>query len=141
MIDKRFDIENLYHNGPKIVVFISPSEAICNHYRSRGMVPPSVEVTAMIDTGASDTVIGPSIVEKLKLKTNKTRDVDTAAGTKEVDIHTVCITFKDFTAKFQIYPTCQPINEKNFQVLLGRDILLSGGLIYDGENNFFRLRL
>lgn len=142
MIDNKYNIENLYQNGPTLEVVIFPPEDTCLLYNERGIFPPSVRATAMIDTGASDTVIGPSIVERLNLTPEKSsQKSNTAAGIKETKVYRICVGFKDFTAKFGVYSLGQPINEEDIQVLIGRDILQNGGLIYEGEKNFYRLRL
>ena len=142
MVDKKFYIENMWHDGPTLEVVIFPPEDTCILYNKRGMVPPSVKATAMIDTGASDTTIGPSIIERLELTPEKhLKKSNTASGVKETKVYRICVGFKDFTAKFGVYSLGQPINEEDIQVLIGRDILQNGGLIYEGKNNFYRLRL
>ena len=134
-------IPNLRQTGPVCSVKIGMS-AVAKEILSDqgGHVPVSIEVTALIDTGASATCVNPKIIKLLGLIPRGVTHIATpSTAAHPCDVYDVSLHFPNGV----IVPTIQvleaPLEGQNIQCLIGRDVLVHGILIYIGYANQFSL--
>lgn len=100
----------------------------------------SVKMDAMIDTGASHTVIRDDIPEKLGL--NQVGEISantpSTAGVRCYQ-YAVDMMLPDNVRIQNIIVSAMPLEDQPIQCLIGRDILAKGVLIYIGYVNQFTL--
>ncbi len=137
-------------NGPLVNAAISVSKVRSDALQlEKRPIPPPVNVRALIDTGASGSCIDPSIRTQLGLTPTGTTKAH-SPGTKkdaphDVDQFDVGIFIPGLTATSRAFyiPTVQvmefDLDHQGFQVILGRDILTSCVLIYEGQAGLFTL--
>jgi hypothetical protein len=110
-------------------------------------VPTPVVVKALVDTGASHTVVDASILKSLGIEPKriaKTITPTTGATphrchTYDVAIHIPLGTASSLFSKLAWEVTCLELKHQGFEMLLGRDILAEGILIYDGKAGTFSM--
>ena len=102
-----------------------------------------VNLNAMIDTGASHTVVRTDIIEGLQLKS--VGEIRTATPSTDGDLET-CLQYLvniQFKPNGVIVPniviSAMPLKHQPVQCLIGRDILAQGTLFYNGYMNTFTL--
>lgn len=103
-------------------------------------VPRPVLGVALVDTGASRTVVDAEAVEQLGLSPIGVADFNTAAGPSSRPVYPARLEFPaletqiDFSSIGGVDLTGQtlPDGETQFVCLIGRDILSRGVLIYNG---------
>src|SRR3954468_2234166 len=81
-------VPNLVDAGPLIEILVSPSRAFVDGLRSAdpgATVAAPVRATAMIDTGASGTVVKPRIIAALGLRAVGTVPIHTPSTTQPLD--------------------------------------------------------
>jgi predicted aspartyl protease len=134
--------------GPLIHAFIGVSEP--RHgalVKAKLPVPQAILVKALVDTGASHTVVDPSVLTPLGLSPRriaKTITPTTGATpakclTYDVSIHVPLGTATALFSKNAWEVTCLDLKHQGFEVLLGRDILADGILFYDGKAGTFTM--
>ena len=107
---------DLYREGATIAIEFSIPDELAASLRKQGTaVPQPVARTALIDTGATVTVIDPEVARRLRLNPADVGEVETAGGTEEW------------------------LRENT--ILIGRDILSYGTLTYRGSDGSFTLDL
>ena len=135
--------EGLLKEGPRLEVRFLISSGLEDKYKAEGKpLPEPVVVNALIDTGASVSVIQKSIPEKL--------------GLTPVGVTNICTPSSKDHQCYQYFmrmhiPTHQltyegifigaPLDGQNISCLIGRDILKDGMLIYIGVSNLFTFSL
>ena len=127
----------LFHQGPHIAISISATkfELAGQHL---GFEFPVLSVRALIDTGASVTVINPEIAANCKLRyTGRARIIAVGGEPGEYREHAAAISFPgttlpDFDAIRVV--ACPIIRQPYFSCLIGRDILRNWLLRYDGRS-------
>lgn len=130
--------------GPIVEVFIAPSRALVDAMRASDPNMPEPEpfrATAMVDTGASGTVVNPQIIEALNLNPIGTIPIHTPSTTAPLvceQFHVDVIFPNDVTFSDAVV-ICAPLGMQNIQCLIGRDILQTGLLTYIGFLNQFTL--
>jgi len=108
-------------------------------------IPPIVKVNALIDTGASGTVIEEKVLHQLGLTPTGAINIFTPS-TKGTPV--TCMTYDVFLGLY--HPTFSLLNGnfpvvasdfsgQSIQALIGRDLLKQCVLIYNGDNNTFTL--
>lgn len=128
-------------NGPIVEIQLWVSDALQNVLISANQaVPQPIRATAMIDTGASRTVITPSIVQSLSIQPVGVAHMITPSTTTPVPCHEydVRILFPSNVITPTIAIEASLIGQ-HIQCLIGRDILSRGVLIYIGYTNTFTL--
>lgn len=134
-------LANLRTEGPLCQVRIGVSDPVAEELQKENKpVPNPVEVTAIIDTGASGTVINPSIVENLGLVVRGTIDISTpSTKTHPCNLYDISLLFPN-RVRISLIPVIEaPLEGQNIQCLIGRDVLAMGVFIYVGYNNTFTL--
>ncbi|MCY4150630.1 MAG: hypothetical protein OXE94_00120 [Aestuariivita sp.] len=136
--------ETLIEVGPSIPVVITVAEEVQQAYSDRGETPPEpVNGFALIDTGASVTCFDVDAAQKARLPqisvskmtsaTHSNQTVPTFAGT------VVCPTFNINVEEGMGANLSAQGN--NLVALIGRDLLQSAVLIYNGPDGHFSLSL
>jgi len=103
---------------------------------------PSVLLKALIDTGASGTLVQTSVVERMGLSPFDTALLTTPSTTQPLRrrLYRVRIVFSK-TVAFETNIVEGPLIGQNVQCLIGRDILEHIVFTYDGPNSRFSLSL
>jgi len=136
-------------NGPIVQAAILVSAARREALESSGIpIPTAQRIVALIDTGASVSVVDPSVLAALDL--NPTGDLDIHTPSTEG----ISVKASTYDVQFGIYAirpgdphfvseTVQVASavlaNQGIHALIGRDILASCVLIYNGADGYFTL--
>jgi gag-polyprotein putative aspartyl protease len=123
--------------GPHIAILISATRLELDEGRAVGLEFPELPVRALIDTGASLTVINPQIATTCKLKQTGYQMINAVGGEAgEYPEYAAAISFPgtrlpglDATRVV----ACPIIRQPFFSCLLGRDIMRKWLFTYDGR--------
>ena len=137
-------------NGNLLVVaFVGVSEAKRQALVAAGQpIPPPVQIQAIIDTGASDLCVDPSVLSQLGLTPTGVAQVNTpSSGTVPVqqELYDVSFFIPASTAQvplsIQTMPalSCELLVAQGFHALVGRSVLKGCLLTYDGQAGLFSL--
>jgi len=134
-------LPDLRRSGPVCRVRIGLSEPTTNLFRQQGKaIPAPVEITALIDTGASGTAVKPEVIQQLHLTP---RDVTTictpSSAAHPCNVYDVSLVFANGVGLPVITVIEVPLEGQVIQRLIGRDVLAHGILIYSGYTNTFSL--
>jgi predicted aspartyl protease len=133
-------ISDLKKVGPVIEVTVTPS---VNFLQKTGVNLSDAKATkllAMIDTGASGTVISKGIADKLGINPVGTALVNTPSSENvSCNQFDVQILLPENISFSSIVVIETPLQGQHIQCLIGRDILQKGILIYTGYENSFTL--
>jgi predicted aspartyl protease len=127
----------LQKDGPRIFNEISAPSYDIEEGLAVGLeFPPPFGITAIIDTGASLTVVNPEVAERCKLRATGFATVASIEKTGKYNQHAAWIKFpktklKDFDG---IPVVACKISQQPYSCLIGRDILRNWLLTYDGGN-------
>lgn len=131
-------IPNLQFAGPLLQVKVDLPQAL-KDVRAISPEPQPLQVQAMIDTGATGTVIKAKLIEGLKLKPVGVVTINTPSSTGvKCNQYFVKLLLPN---NVQIEATVigAPLKDQHIQCLIGRDILRHGVFIYTGYINQFTL--
>jgi predicted aspartyl protease len=134
----------LLSEGPHIEILISTTRLELEEGRAIGLEFRELSVHALIDTGASLTVINPQIASTCKLLQTDWNRVTTVGGMAgRYPAYAAAISFPstDLPA-FDVIGVvaCPIIEQRFFACLIGRDILKKWQLTYDGPDGEFEIR-
>lgn len=135
-------IANLTQVGPIAEVLVGPSQALAKALQVKGSaVPQPIRVTAMVDTGASSTVITPSVVQALGVQPVGVQQMSTPSTQQPVVVHQydVSLHFPNGVTVHGARALEAPLGGQHIQCLIGRDVLQHGVLIYIGYARQFTL--
>jgi len=135
-------------DGPVIITFISVSRISREIMLAQGKaVPNSVQLRALVDTGATYTCIDSSVVARLNLVRTGTMGVltpTTGAIPQLLPQYDVDLQFVSPTS--QVLPPLEDVSvleaalsAQGIQALIGRDILARCLFVFDGPANSFSL--
>ena len=98
-------------------------------------------ITTLIDTGAHTSVLNPGIVRQLGLRTVGVAPINTPSTLAPLLCNRfhVNIYFPDGFVVENVFVIEAPMGGVPYQCLLGRDVLSSGTLVYEGKRNRFSL--
>ncbi|MCX7424860.1 MAG: aspartyl protease family protein [Planctomycetia bacterium] len=104
-------------------------------------IPQTQVVRALIDTGASCSAIDPGVIQALELTPTGTASIhtpSTGVGSHECNLYDVALFILMGSAQVHIASLTAPVIEaklagQGFDVLIGRDVLSQGLLVYDGK--------
>ena len=128
----------LLAEGPHIEICISTTRYEFNEGISVGLEFMELSVHALIDTGASLTVINPQIAKTCKLLQTDWKDLTAVGGmTGRFPANAAAISFPHTSLpRFDSVRVvaCPIIKQPLYSCLIGRDILRKWRMIYDGPN-------
>lgn len=119
----------LAHIGPFIQVSITHPRIVQDQLKAQNKDTPTVPVRALIDTGASSSAISPKVAETLNLVQTGFQKVASVHDEQDRPVYYGFIIFPWGSGKEIPLVTCAL---KNFDCLLGRDILMHWHLTYHG---------
>lgn len=133
-------IPNLQTVGPVVDVHLAVGSSVEAALKASGQTIPSpVQLTAMIDTGASGTVIRQGLANQLGLHPVGVTAITTPSSTN-VPCYEYVVQLV-FPNNVVVGTTAieAPLQGQHIQCLIGRNVLAHGVLIYIGYNNLFSL--
>ena len=136
------DVPNLEQSGPLMEIQIAPSSPVVEFLRSNDdEVPTPIRCAAMIDTGASSTVIREGIAQQLNLNPRGSVNIATPSCAQyPCNTYDITMLFPATKVAIQIVTVVEaPLSGQNIDCLIGRDILKRSILIYEGYSNRFIL--
>lgn len=134
--------------GPLIHAYIGASAPRLGALKKAGIaLPPPVVVKALVDTGASHTAVDPTVLQALGLNPRRIAHTITPSTgatphkcqTYDVSIHVPLGTATALFSKMAWEVTALDLKHQGFEVLLGRDVLSEGLLVYDGKAGTFSM--
>jgi hypothetical protein len=141
-------VSNLQAIGSIIEVEISPSASAMQAMQTAGIAAPSpIKISALIDTGASQSVIQCGLPQKLALFPVGTQLVNTPSSHNfPCDQYLLRLMFFPTAGlmvpvTFDAVFTEAPLKGQKIQCLLGRDFLANAVFTYIGPTNTFVLSL
>lgn len=135
-------VGDLLVGGPVVQIFVGPSTALAESVAARDVtLAVPVQVTALVDTGASGTVLNPEIIRRLGLSPVGTALIHTPSTTVPVQCnrYQVNVYFPHDVVVEDVVAIEAPLGGQSIQCLIGRDVLRNGLLIYVGHANQFTL--
>lgn len=133
-------------SGPILEVYIGISDARRQALTKAGQPAPMLErMMGLVDTGASGTCVDPVVIKKLGLSPTGTVPIHTpSTAGKAHTCYQYDVSFGLYHAKGSMFHATVPVIEtelstQGFHVLIGRDVLASCLLIYDGAASSFTL--
>lgn len=142
--EKKLSPELLKITGAKLDIEIFLPEILASQYTQKGIpLPAPITGKALIDTGASISAVDVKMInEQFNLPTMGITEVLTPSGVKENRyIYPISLSFPGTSLpKVSLLPTvgCD-LAQQNIVALLGRDILSSFILIYNGPGAYISL--
>jgi predicted aspartyl protease len=131
---------NLRRLGPVIEVQVGMTSAEETAARAVGdPVPAPLTVAALIDTGASHTVLQQNLAAQLGLKPVSSSAFRTASSASAVYHQYTIRLFFPHGVEIEVLAVEMPLQGQHIQCLLGRDVLADGVLVYLGQSNMFSL--
>lgn len=117
--------------GAFIKVIITHPRIVQENFKQQGKSVPTVNVNALIDTGASGTVITPHVADQLGLVHTGFQRVSSVQDEQQRPVYYGFIIFPWGGGKEIPIVSC-PL--KKFDCLIGRDILLHWHFTYNGPD-------
>lgn len=131
-------IPNLQFAGPLLQVKIDLPQAL-KDIKAISPEPQPLQVQAIIDTGATGTVIKAKLIEALKIKPVGVVTINTPSSTG-VKCHQYFVKLLlPNNVQIEAAVIAAPLKDQHIQCLIGRDILRHGVFIYTGYINQFTL--
>jgi predicted aspartyl protease len=133
---------NLVGAGPLVEVAVGPTQALVDSLKSKGVdIPKTVKAIAMIDTGATGTVISPAVTGALGIRPVGVTQMSTPSTNKPVDVlqYNIRLLFPNGVSVENIVAIQAPLAGQHIQCLVGRDVLRHGVFVYIGYANQFTL--
>lgn len=132
----------LQRDGPTIRIVISNPSIELKEARAVGLeFPQALEINALIDTGASVTVINPEVAVNQKLRHTGFASLVAAGSSGRYSEYAAAIGFPDTSLKGvdPIRVVACPIVRQPVSCLIGRDILRRWLLTYYGQTGRVRI--
>jgi len=133
-------VPNLQGVGPIVEVGLTVGSIIEEVLAREHQNPPTpVQATAMIDTGATRTVVREEVVRELGLNPVGLTLINTPSSTNvECWEYLIRILFP-YRVVIESVAIAVPLQGQHIQCLIGRDVLRHGVFIYTGYDNTFTL--
>ncbi|MFH0926060.1 MAG: retropepsin-like aspartic protease [bacterium] len=119
--------------GAFLQVSITHPKSVQQDFQKKGESTPTLTIKAMIDTGASGTVITPKIAESLKLIHTGYQNVLSVQDEQKRPVYYGFIIFPWGRGK-EIPMIACPLKGGSFECLIGRDILMHWHFTYNGTD-------
>ena len=140
----RPNASKLLIEGPHIEILISTTRPELQEGQALGLEFRELSVHALIDTGASLTVINPQIATTCKLLQTDWNRITTVGGMAgRYPAYAAAISFPGTDLPgFDVIRvvSCPIIEQRFFSCLIGRDILRKWLMTYDGPNGQVEIR-
>lgn len=124
----------LREKGAIIPVNITHPRAVASKLSEEGKPIPSIRCNALIDTGASLTVISPRIADELKLVQTGFQKITSVQDQQDRPEYYAFVQFGWGTGKEVPVVSC-PLNG-GFDCLIGRDIMMHWNFTYNGRDGY-----
>lgn len=134
-------LPNLVQSGPILELFLSiPDELRDVLEKNKEPIPKPVKLMAMIDTGATGTVIAQDIIDRLSINPISTRLMNTPSS-ENVQCYTyqTLLTIPQNKIRINAEIIAAPLKGQHIKCLIGRDILQYCVFTYIGYINQFTL--
>ena len=133
-------VPNLERLGPITEVVLGPSVPFLRAMGANYTEIKTTKVVAMIDTGASSTVISQGIAESLGINPVGITSIHTPSSTNvQCYQYDIQVNFANNVSITSLVVTEAPLQGQHIQCLIGRDLLQYAVLIYTGHDNSFTL--
>lgn len=131
---------NLQLNGPVVDLHIAVGAPVEDALKRSGQdVPEPIQISAMIDTGASRSVITETLAQQLGLNPVGLVYINTPSSTGVRCCEYIVRLLFPNRVMCEATVIEAPLKHQNIQCLIGRDILSHGVLVYVGYTNTFTL--
>lgn len=133
-IKKNVDIpprDILFHKGAFIEVIITQPESVHQKLMNLGKPIKDIKVNALIDTGASYSIITPSIATQIELIQTGISPITSVQNTQNQPVYFGRLIFpwgKTFDAQLSACPIT------GYDCLIGRDVLINWHFTYNGSD-------
>lgn len=136
-------IEEFRRRGPVLPVQVGIPTALAKQMEAEGQTPPPPEeIPALVDTGASITAINIETAQRLGLQATGSMQIGGATGSANQPVYAAMLKIPDPFIEFDpIQVAGAQLSGTPFQMLIGRNILCSMMLSYDGRKGRFSLIL
>lgn len=133
--------ELLRTSGPIMPIHVGLPDNVAQALRAQGDTPPAPEeLNALVDTGASITAIRVDVAARLGLPPTGSVGLAGVGGTSQQTLFGSRIYFPDSGLTFDAVPLVgSPQQFPGFDVLIGRNLMCSMVLTYDGPRGRFSL--
>lgn len=131
--------EGLGVNGPRMSVQLEVSTALAKYLGAQNKpVPPPVAGQALIDTGATASAIDKAAVAKLGLKPIGLITLGTAGGPSRQPLYPLKVVLipVGMAFEFESVTGCD-LTGTGLLMLIGRDVLSRGLLVYEGTSGSY----
>lgn len=134
-------VEALRTRGPIIPVQVGVPPSMAEKLRAEGQTPPPPEeIPALVDTGASITAINVGAGQRLGLPQTGTVQIGGATGVSQMPMFAAFLKIAEPSVEFGAMQVGGAnLNAPHFEMLIGRDVLCSMHLAYDGRKGQFSL--
>ncbi len=133
-------VPNLQETGPVVEIKLTIGLKLEDILRKKGqnLLSP-IQARAMIDTGATGTVVSEDIIKQLNLNPVGTALINTPSSSNvQCYKYLMRILFAN-NVTIEVVVISAPLKDQDIQCLVGRDILKLGVFIYIGYTNIFTL--
>ncbi len=133
-------VANLQEVGPVVEIKLAVGTIIEDVFQKNSQnIPTHIQAAAMIDTGATGTVVREDIVKQLDLHPVGTTLINTPSSTNvQCYEYLVRLLFPN-NVVVETVVIAAPLQGQHIQCLIGRDVLKHGVFIYTGYINTFTL--
>jgi predicted aspartyl protease len=141
-VELSWPADDLQQDGPWMWISITNPKMELEEARSVGLeFPKPLRMKALVDTGASLTVINPEVAKTWKLRQTGFAKIVAAGSSGTYAEHAAAIEFPDTNLRGfdPIRVVACPIVGQWFSCLIGRDILRRWHVSYDGRSGHVRI--
>ena len=133
-------VADLVVQGPLVQLLVGPSKSFIQSVGAQNVATPQ-PILALVDTGASGTVLTPAVIQQLGVQPVSAVPVHTPSTITAVHCnqYQVNIYFPQGVTVEDVLAIEAPMGGQNIQCLIGRDILRHGVLVYIGYANQFTI--
>ena len=134
-------VSDLETAGPLIAIHVAPPRPAVKAIKSSlGEVSGPLPITALIDTGASVTVLKTGIAQQLQLSPTGVERVSTPTSHNvPCETFSVIFVFPGWNRGIVVFEA--PLEGQTIDCLIGRDMLAHGFFVYNGKDNHFSFTL
>ena len=135
-------LADLHRAGPVLECLVGPTRSRVAAAMANGSVIPSpVAIRAVVDTGASDSVLNSSLIHRLALEPRGRTWMRIPMGEQPIETrqYAVDLLLPSGEVLSEVAVLAADLEGHPVQALLGRDVLSRAVLVYVGELNAYSL--